>query len=246
VSGDIGFSEVGGLHDWVNANLLRRSARDAFAEVENRNRLAHPHDQWHVVLYEKNGQVGVGNETLEDPAQPFRFGGIQARTWLVEQEDSRVSTQCATQLDEATLAGRQLSGEAVRQRAETKQVDYLVYSAPTRLLAPAEPPSAVRGLPGGEEVLLDGHPPEQLKPLERPGDSSACATMGRPSADVGPVERHAAVEGWHEAGQHVEHRGLAGAIRADQAGDAARLHPDVDAVERLQTSEPNCDASGFQ
>ena len=43
--------------------------------------------------------------------------------------------------------------------------------------------------------------------------------------------------GRHQPGDAVEQRGLARAVRADQAGDASRLDREVDAVQRLHAIE---------
>ena len=42
-----------------------------------------------------------------------------------------------------------------------------------------------------------------------------------------------------EAGEDIDQRGLAGAVRADQAEDLAAVEPDTDLVDRHETAEPD-------
>src|SRR6185437_8423767 len=60
---------------------------------------------------------------------------------------------------------------------------------------------------------------------------------GLASDDRSPVEQHVALMGWMDAGDHVEHRRLAGTVGADQAADLTRLDVEIDAVEHLDAAE---------
>src|SRR5690606_20341378 len=62
----------------------------------------------------------------------------------------------------------------------------------------------------------------------------------------GTVEHAAAFLGDIQAGQHVEQRGLAGAVRADQAIDFACLYVEADIAQGAQAPEPLAQAFGFQ
>ena len=61
--------------------------------------------------------------------------------------------------------------------------------------------------------------------------------VGAPAGDVAAVEDDAAALGRDQAGDAVEQRRLARAVGADEAGDRARLHGEVDAVERADAVE---------
>ena len=61
--------------------------------------------------------------------------------------------------------------------------------------------------------------------------------MRRHIGDVGAVEHHLARGGLVEAGQHVQRRGLAGAVRPDQRVNAAAPHFDIDIIDRLEAAE---------
>ena len=57
------------------------------------------------------------------------------------------------------------------------------------------------------------------------------------SQDRAALEQDVALVGHVEAGQAIEERGLAGAVGADQPGDAAGRHVEGDAVERDDAAE---------
>ena len=52
-----------------------------------------------------------------------------------------------------------------------------------------------------------------------------------------PAKRHAAFVRPQKAGDHVEDRGLAGAVRPDQAGDAPLLDGEAAIPQRVQAAE---------
>ena len=73
---------------------------------------------------------------------------------------------------------------------------------------------------GHHEVLEHRHAAERLRNLERARDAHDAAPRRRLPCDVFAVEQHAACVGRDRAGHDAEQRGLAGAVRSD---DAERL-----------------------
>ncbi len=61
--------------------------------------------------------------------------------------------------------------------------------------------------------------------------------MGRHGRHVTVGEDHPPLRGPVDAGDAVEERGLAGAVRTDDAHDALALDADVDALEGLEAAE---------
>ena len=59
----------------------------------------------------------------------------------------------------------------------------------------------------------------------------------RDGRKIGTVEHDAAAAWPQHAGDHVEQRGLAGAVRADHAADFARRHVKADIGDRLQAAK---------
>src|SRR5260221_13182 len=63
------------------------------------------------------------------------------------------------------------------------------------------------------------------------------AMMRRHVGDVGAIEHNPAGCRLVEAGENVERRGLAGAVRANQRMNAAALDLDIDAIDRFEAAE---------
>ena len=86
-------------------------------------------------------------------------------------------------------------------------------------------------------VLLHGHVQEQPQRLERARDAALRDHVRRQSEQRGPVEEDLAAVGAVDAGDQVEERRLAGAVRADHADDLALVDVQVEPVDHLQAAE---------
>ena len=78
------------------------------------------------------------------------------------------------------------------------------------------------------DVLRDGELAEDRRFLRQVGQAQARAAEDRQVREVLAVERDAARVDRHEAQDHVEARGLARAVGAEQAHDLAALHGERD------------------
>ena len=79
-------------------------------------------------------------------------------------------------------------------------------------------------------VLEHGHAGKGLRNLEGAREPAPAAPLGREPRDVGAVEADAAGVGRHRAGGDAEQRGLAGAVRPDDAERLAVFEREIDAV----------------
>src|SRR6266566_8084645 len=86
-------------------------------------------------------------------------------------------------------------------------------------------------------VFQRRHRSEQPDVLKRPSQSGCGSLMRRHAGDVGAVKQYPAGGRLVEAGEDVQSCGLAGAVRSDQCMNAAALHRDIDAVDRLEAAE---------
>jgi hypothetical protein len=73
---------------------------------------------------------------------------------------------------------------------------------------------------------------EDLDELEAPRHAEPCERDRPDAADVLALEAHAAPARLEDAGQHVDQRGLAGAVRADDGDEFALADRQAHAVER--------------
>ena len=88
-----------------------------------------------------------------------------------------------------------------------------------------------------QDVLHHGAVLEQGEILERPSDPDRGEPGGRDGRKINPGERDATAAGPQHAGDHVEQRRLAGAIRAYHAADFPCVDRKADVGDRLQAAE---------
>ena len=89
----------------------------------------------------------------------------------------------------------------------------------------------------GHDVLLDRHVQEQTERLERAGDTAARDPVRVEPDDRLPLEDDLAAVRRVDAGDQVEERRLAGAVRPDDADDLTFVHDEVEAVDAGQAAE---------
>ena len=97
-----------------------------------------------------------------------------------------------------------------------------------------------------EHVLEGRHVLEEPNVLKRPADSALGDRVGRLAGHVLAVEHDPAGGRPVDAGEHVEERGLARAVRADQRNDRAARNREVDVVRGDETAELLADMVGDQ
>jgi hypothetical protein len=101
-------------------------------------------------------------------------------------------------------------------------------------------------LPGKDEVLPHRQFRKHLQKLEGAADAEPIQ-LGRPqSGDDPAVDLHLAIGRRKLAEDAVEQRGLAAAVRADQAEDLALLHVEADAVDGLDAAKALLDVADFE
>ncbi len=96
---------------------------------------------------------------------------------------------------------------------------------------------------GDGQVLRHGQRMHRLRNLERAPDAAARALICRGPRDVGVFEMQRSAVRPHRSGNHVEQRGLAGAVRTDQPDDFAGGNGQRNTVERVQAAEANADVA---
>ena len=114
-----------------------------------------------------------------------------------------------------------------------------------------------RGQSAGAPIPMAGVPHHAVEgylgKLVRLGESVAiCEQIGDPAAAKGLVERRVVVGTDHtavaaiDAGEHLDQRGLAGPVLAEQSMHLAAPQREVDAAERAHAGERLLDADGFE
>src|SRR5262249_33284358 len=121
------------------------------------------------------------------------------------------------------------------------------------LLGDAAPPAAERAEHGADPrgaSHLDGlghaQALERARDLERAREPPPDDRVGAQAGDCLTIERHASLVRASEAGDDVEERCLAGAVRTDDEQQLPARDLEADAVERSQTAEALGDRIDFK
>jgi hypothetical protein len=92
-----------------------------------------------------------------------------------------------------------------------------------------------RGVAADLEILLDRHRRKEAATFGDERDPVAAELVRRDRREISPVEAHAAAADRQQAGDRVDERGLAGAVRSHHGDELARAYderhvPDGDGV----------------
>jgi hypothetical protein len=93
---------------------------------------------------------------------------------------------------------------------------------------------------------MHGEAAEQARVLERSGQAELCAPLWSALRDVATLEDDLPRVRDEEARDEVEERGLAGAVRSDDADDLALVQLDRHVVDRGDSREAASDAAGLE
>ena len=182
---------------------------------------------------------------------------VEAGGRLVEAEQHRIGAHGARDLEAALLAVGQRAGGIVGACGEAgavepvaRPLDRVAFRRTVRRQPDQPADGEARCLHQHvvlrhHQVLQRGHAGEQADVLEgaRHARELCDAEVEQPLQQVGfavgMFEPHHAGARRVEAGDAVEHGGLAGAVRPDQRGDLAALRREAQGVHRDQAAEPH-------
>ena len=174
-------------------------------------------------------RLALPGEPAHELPQRGARGRVEARRGLVEQQHVGVVHERAGEAQALLLPAREHPGRLVGQRREVDQVDELGGTGGCRV-----PRQAVHACARGERVAHRerrpraervGHPADALPHRVRLGDG---IVAGDPDgAGVGGEQRR----------EHQEQRGLAGAVRSDQAGHVSRFDREAGVAHRVHVAE---------
>src|SRR5581483_3937646 len=149
-------------------------------------------------------------------------------------------------LELAFVAVRQLSGRRVRERRESDLGDPVVGGPDGRVGPPDRAEhveaAAAPGLPGQPDVLPHAQVAEHARRLERAAQPGPRPPDRAVTGDVASVQFDPAGAGPQQAGDQVEQRGLAGAVRPDDAEHLPRSHRQVDVVQDARAADVQAEA----
>src|SRR3954462_2753464 len=242
------FTEIDRAHPRVAGDVLRRAFDQNLSLHEHGDALREAEDKVHVVLDDQDRNVGgQGSEHVQNATRVLaRHAGRR----LVEQQHLRLEAERDGDLNQALAAVGQILHRRARVVREAERGEKL-----HRLVGDLG--VSARGLPHAsrDAVALgdaEGDVVEHRQLAEKRGDlegaTEAKADAGRliRFRNLLAAEEDAAGRGSDAAGEHVDERGLARAVRADERVAGPRREPEVDVVGDRQRAEALAELLGLE
>ena len=223
------------LHD-----RLRRSLRDLAPEIEHDQTIDHGEQGMHDVLDPQDRDTGAPDIADGcDELQALALG--QPAGDLVQEQKPRRRGQRAGHLE--PLAFEQ--GERARER-----IGALQQTQPLKNLAAGLGHRGFRRAAAmdrtDQEILEHGELLERLRDLMGAADAGAAASLRRHAGEVAAVEADVARGRRQAACDQVEQRGLARAVRPDDADRFARRDREIEILGDDDRAEAFPEAGDFQ
>ena len=179
-----------------------------------------------VLLDEKDGRA-VLVELADDPEDVLHDEGGESEGRLVHQEELGPGHEGAGDGEHLLLTAREGAGVLGRAFPEHRK------AREHRLHVLIDPGGVVPGECARSQVLLHRHVREHEPVLGHQGDALLDDVAGCPPADLVPAEGDGAPPGFENPGNGHHQGGLAGPVRAEEAGDIAVRGGEVHSLERL-------------
>ncbi len=231
-------SQIGFDNRPVLLDLGRRTVSDLAAEIDHADQIRHAHHQLDVVLDQEDG-VAAAADLFDKVRQVPRFRGSQAGGRFVEHEKRRLRGKGAGDLQQALLAVSEVGHWFITLGRQAYHVEKgFCFRADAAFLRANRSRAQDCGdeialcpqVKTDQDVLEHRHLGKGAHELES-ADNAVCRDPIRwQTGDVVPAEADRAAVGLVEAGDLVEQRGFAGAVRPNDRGDRAILHIERDVV----------------
>ncbi len=198
------------------------------------------------MLDQENGDLEIRADAADEVHQALFLVVVQAGRGLVEQQQLGACRERPGPLHPALVAVGQVPRQPVLVVADAHEIQALFGHRMDLGLFQVLARSVQNGPEGadsgpavhsGHHVLQHGHVLEQAQVLERSSHAFLCDPMGFESHDRLPLEPDVACVGPIEPREAIEDRGLACAVRADEADDGAFLDIEAEPVDDVQPSE---------
>ena len=192
------------------------------------------HHRLHDVLDHDDGDIFAAKPDQEIQ-HLVDFGAGQARHRLVGNQQLRMHRHRAGEFHLAQFHLAERSGRSVRLGGEP--VRARIDIAASRPSAPRRRRQDGGKIERDHQVFDDRHAPERPRNLEAAGDAAMRAHMWRQLGDVLAAKEHGAGLRAECAGNAVDQRRLARAVRSDQSEALALADIDADIVQRDEAAE---------
>ena len=246
-----GLAEVGLDHPLVGADLGRRALGDLGAVLQHGDPLGDAHHHLHVVLDQQDGDAPLVADPVHERGERRADScGFMPAVGSSSSSSFGSQRQRAGDLEPALIAVGQVLGELVVGAADADELAAVPWRrsrasrSSWRCFGRAQDACASTPL---LQVRVHAPPCTFSTPSSRrtggcsgtfgPCRSAAIACGGTPSIVACRRSTTSPDVGVYRPGQHVEERGLAGAVRTDQRDDRALGDVEVDIVDGDETAE---------
>src|SRR5439155_20389281 len=184
----------------------------------------------HMLSGEKDADAAIG-EVADEILNVADRDRIDAGEGFVEQHVVWTRRQRARDFDAAALAAGQRDRGRFAQARDVELIEQRVEFGFALLAV------GLDDLEHGANILFHGEAAKNRGFLRQVADAEPRALIHRQPGHVRAVEFDGAAVRLDQSGDHVEHRGLAGAVRAEQADRLAAADIDADAAHHLPRTE---------
>src|SRR5919204_2769701 len=237
IAGRVFSAQVGLDHALIGDYLPWGALRDQLAVVQHDKAVRDREHNLHQMLDHDDGDALLG-DLADDGQRLLDLGGVEPGVALVQHQKARAQGEALGELE--PLAPGEGEGGRWTMRHVGKAREFEMLAGDRPCLAHVAGMTAKQR--AGGDVLHHRHPRERLHDLEGSGEAEPRDPVGPLARDVMAVEMHMARRGRMHAGDQVDQRGLAGAVRPNEADDLALVDVEADVVDGLEPAEPARDA----
>src|SRR6185312_11648711 len=174
---------------------------------------------------------------------PGRLGLVEARQWLVEQDDVRLDRKGALELEPLHLAERQRASQlSLRASQSNPAEDFgraLTLAAPFDMQHGAERVGGAANAGAEHHIIEYGHGAKRSHDLVGQGKPATDPCRGGIARDIDTAKRDPAAVGPLQPRHDLDQRGLAGTVRPDQTDEIAFVNGKGNPGDGLHTAEPD-------
>jgi len=206
------------------------------------------------VLDQQHGNAVLAAQLVDQALQVLFLLRVQAGGGFVKHEHARLGDHAARDLQAALVAVGQVAGLAVDELAQAHHVQpvqgaldlFLFAAAVARRVEQARQQVDARAaVLCHQQVFQHRHGLEQAHVLEGAHHAVVGHVVAAAPLDGAAVQRDGAAAGLVETADAVEHRGLAGAVGADDGKHFLRTHVEARVVHGQQAAEAHAQVFDF-
>ncbi len=213
-------------HGRILLDVLRRAGHHHPAGLQHVGVVGKIERERGVLLDQEHAHLLLAVDQAHDAEDLLHHERREPERRLVEEKQARSQHQRAADREHLLLAAGQRAGLLLLPFLQARKV------AVDHREIVRDAGAVAAGMGAETEILLGGELEESAAAIRHMGDAAACDLLGPAAIDaIGGKDDLAACT--HHAADGAQGRGLAGAVGAEDGGDAALLDREVDAVQDL-------------